>query len=377
MRNVLFFLFIPLLVFGSADRNTSDANTTKSKKEKFSGSSIKEGKTDTIVVKGAVLQGQVTGLTSQGLSFSLIYGRGSILISYADIDTLTTEHSYHIFYNGKETVGKISGLYEHRWLVIDQNGSKEMISVTDVDRFILSIQDDNSFTNKLHNLIPFWSGNVDLGIEIDQGGVNKRKLDISGRFEYHRQRDRIVVFGSRENDTQEVNSSEGWTVTKDEYLVNVEGNRFLSKERREHLFLIAGFERDAIREIASRAYPAGGAGYKWMPTDNFWLMMQLGVGGVFNNYMTYGRNYYWAAYGGGEYYYTFFQGVVLRGKIFFMPSIVDSYSSWLFRFNSSLAFPLSNLFALKLTLEDVDDNNPAPDIGNNKITTTFSLSFTF
>lgn len=274
-------------------------------------------------------------------------------------------------------MGKISSLYEHRWLVIDKNGTKELISVDDIDRFILSIQDDDSFTNKLHNLIPFWSGNVDLGIEIDQGGVNKRKLDISGRFEYHRQRDRIVLYGSREYDTQEVNASSGWNATKDEYLVNIEGNHFLSRERKEQLFLMAGIERDAVREIDLRTYPAGGAGYKWMPRDNFWLIMQLGFGGVFSNYMTYGREYYWAVYGGGELYYTFFYGVVLRGKVFYMPSVGHTRQSWLFRFNTSLAFPLSEMLALRFTLKDVADNNPEPDIGNNKITATFSLSFTF
>jgi hypothetical protein len=93
--------------------------------------------------------------------------------------------------------------------------------------------------------------------------------------------------------------------------------------------------------------------------------------------MTYGREYYWAAYLGSEAYYTFLYGIVLRGKIFYMPSVGHSRNSWLFRLNASLAFPLSDLFALRFTIKDVADNNPAPDIGNNKITTTFSLSFTF
>ncbi len=373
MRRYLFLLFLPLIVWGAAeDGRAADANATA-----FSDSSLRPGRTDTVVVKGAVLQGQVTGLTSQYLSFSLIYGRGSIEIAYEDIDSLSTEHAYHIFYKGRETVGRIGGLYDHRWLVIEKAGKKELIDVEEIDRFILSVQDDDSFTNKLHNLIPFWSGNLDLGIEIDQGGVNKRKLDISGRFEYHRQLDRAVVYGSRELDTQEVNSTSGWQETKDEYLVNLEGNHFLTREHREHLFLIVGLERDAIREIQLRSYPAGGAGYKWTPTENFWLMLQLGVGGVFNNYMTYGREYYWAAYTGAESYYTFLYGIVLRSRLFYMPSVGHSRQSWLFRFSASLTFPLSNLFALKFTLKDVADNNPSPDIGNNKITTTFALSFTF
>ncbi len=60
-----------------------------------------------------------------------------------------------------------------------------------------------------------------------------------------------------------------------------------------------------------------------------------------------------------------------------MPSILHVRNSWLFRLNMSLMFPLSDMFALKFSLKNVADNNPEPDIGNNKITTNFALSFTF
>ena len=377
MRGVFLVLVLAVTVWAANDVNATDANETGETKAAFSDSSIKPGKTDTIVVKGAVLQGQVTGLNDRFVTFSLIYGRGAIRIAYDDIDTLTTEHTYHIFYKDKETEGRIYGLYEHRWLVIDKQGKKELVDVGDIDRFMLSVQDDDSLTNKIHNYVPFWSGNIDLGIEVDQGGVNKRQVDITGRFEYHRQLDRILVYGSLEDDIQETNASAGWKSTKDEYLVNLEENHYLSKEKEEHLFIIAGFERDAIREIQSRTYPAAGAGYKWTPTEAFWLMLQLGIGGVFNNYMTYGREYYGAAYTGAEAYYEFWHGIVFRSKLFYMPSILHVRSSWLFRLNMSLAFPLSDMFALKFSLKNVADNNPEPDIGNNKITTNFALSFTF
>lgn len=333
-------------------------------------------KIDTLTVKGAVLQGQVTGLTSEALSFSLIYGRGSIQIPYENIEQLSTEHAYHIFYNGRESVGKIVAIHNGRWLVVQDGQTQELISVDDIDRFILSVSDDPSFTNKVHNLVPFWRGNLDIGLELEQGGLNKREVDIAMRFEYNRKSQRIVLTGSREHDTQQA-PDEPWTTRKDEYLFTAEDNYFLTREREEFLFAYAGAERDAVRQIESRLYPAAGVGYRRTFGKNFWINPQLGVGGVFDRYTTYGRENYAALYTAMEAYYRFDLGPELRGRLMYMPGIAHDRSAWLFRAFASLSIPLTDLFALKFSIEDIDDNNPFPDIGNNKITTKFAFSFTF
>lgn len=333
-------------------------------------------KTDTLTVNGAVLQGRVTGLTSQQVSFSLIYGQGSIQIPYENIEQLTTEHSYHIFYNGKESEGKIVDIHLHRWLVVQDGDRQELVDINDIERFILSVRDDDSFVNRIHNLVPFWSGNFDLGIEYEEGGTNKRNVDFAARFEYNRLEHRIVIIGTRSFDVQKTPDT-NWTTSKDEYLFNVEDDYFLTRKQEEFLFITSGFERDAIRQIQSRMYPALGAGYKRTFTSNLWLNLQLGLGGVFDRYTTYGREYYAAVYMGSEMMYRFIRGTVLRAKVMYMPSVFHDRAAWLFRTTVSLSIPVTELFALKLSVDDIDDNNPFPDIGNNKVTTNFALSFNF
>ena len=79
-------------------------------------------KMDTIIVKGALLQGQVVGLDSEYLYFKLIYAQGRNRIEYKDIEQLSTEHEYRIFYKGDETEGKIVSIKDHTWLVVKHDG---------------------------------------------------------------------------------------------------------------------------------------------------------------------------------------------------------------------------------------------------------------
>lgn len=333
-------------------------------------------KIDTLTVKGAVLQGRVTGLTAEALSFSPVYGQGQIRIPYENIEQLSTEHLYHIFYDGKESEGKIVAIHDGRWLVVEDGQSRALISVDDIERFVLSVKDDPSLTNKVHNLVPFWSGNFDIMLEVQEGGSSKGEFDIAGRFEYERTHHRLVILGSREVDrTKQPDAN--WTTSKDEYYMSIEENYFLTRKREELFFVYSGFERDAIRQIQSRIYPAVGAGYKRTFSRNISLYMQLGIGGVFDRYTTYGQENYPAIYTATELRYKMIYGMLLRARAMYMPSVLHERSAWLFRFNASLAIPLTELFAFKLTLEDIDDNNPFPDIGNNKVTTNFALSFTF
>lgn len=360
------FLFIFCMLCITSHARSDDGNTTAS------GVVV-----DTLTVKGAVLQGQVTGLTSDGLSFSLVYGQGSISIPFENIEQLSTEHYYHIFYNGKASDGKIVSIHNHHWLVVEDGNTQTLIDVRDIERFILSVHDDDSFSNQLHNALPFWSGNLDIGLEIEEGGVRKRKLDLNTRFEYNRLDHRLVIVGNREFDTQLTPGDENWSTSKDQYLFSIEDNYYVNRKREELLFVSSGFERDAVRQIKHRIYPAAGIGYRRTFSEGFWVNMQAGAGGVFDTYTAYGRENYAALYIGAESMYRFDRGPVLRAKVMYMPSLLHERSAWLFRFTGSLTVPVTEMFALKFIMEDIDDNNPYPDVGNNKVTTNFALSFNF
>jgi hypothetical protein len=370
-----FFLYADTIIDNNItiiDSNTTDTNTTDS----FKNTSLKEGKTDIVVVKDSRLEGQVVGLTSESLRFELIYGRGSILISFADIDFLRTQHSYHIFYDGKELIGKIIGIEDHKWLIVKNGSNTELIEIKTIDRFILSTEEDSSTTNYFRNLFPYISGNIDVALELESGTPSTTELDISTRLEYQKKRDRILVNGEYQYDTKKADGSPKQT-TKDEYAINTQYNHYTQAGRDEFYFLGGGAEHDGLRHIDHLYYGALGLGHRFSLDRKRYIELQGGAGGVISEYDNYANETYGAVYTGFDFLYTFANGMFWRGTMLYMPSVGYARQTWLFRASTSLTFPLSQMLALKASLTDVDDNNPSPDIGNNKITTNFGMSLLF
>lgn len=384
MRNIitLFLFSFFTILHASPDINVSDSNATDlnitetNTTETFKSTTLQEGKTDIVVVKGLRLEGQVVGLTSESIRFELIYGRGSILISFADIDELRTQHTYHIFYNGKESEGKIVGIDDHKWLVTQNGSSRELIEIKTIDRFILSTAEDASVNNYLHNTFPFITGAIDLKIELENTEPATNEIDLSARIEYARKRDRLITIGNLEHDTKTKASGEK-TTSKDEYDFSANYNRYLDFGKENFALAIGGYEHDGLRNIDHRLFGAGGLGHRFSLTKKQWLDLGAGLGAVDDDFGIYGTERYVALYSNLEFLYTFSNGIFSRGYIRYMPSIFYDSQSWLFRAGISLTAPLSQILALKISLTDVDDNNPSPDIGNNKLTTDIGLSILF
>lgn len=337
-------------------------------------------KVDTLTVKGSLLQGHVTGLTVNALRFDIIYGRGSILIDYKDIEQILTENSYHIFYDGKEMTGKITGIYEHKWLVVENQRGMQLIEIALIDRFVIPYEDDSTPINFLHNTFPYMNGNVNLGVEFEEGDINTREVDLSMRLEYQRQRTRMIFNADYQFDTKsstDENGTELTATTKDEYSAELNAQRFFSLERNGFSFVTVGAERDAIRKIQARWYPAIGAGYRFNRQSNQWISFLFGLGGVEDHYYDYDDAKYAAVYLGSEGQYVFDNDMSVLFRMRYMPSIMKEKDLWLFRSSIEFVYPMSQLFSLRVRIEQVDDSNAVDAVENNKITSTFLTSMTF
>jgi hypothetical protein len=388
VRVIFTLLFLTLALCASSDINTTQLNHStaasivennaieSNSTESFKNTSLKEGKTDIVVIRDSRLEGQVVGLTSESLRFELIYGRGSILISFADIDELHTQHSYHIFYNGKESIGKIIGIENHKWLIVKEGSSTELIEIHTIDRFVLSTEEDSSATNYFRNLFPYISGNIDVALELEDNSPSTTEIDIATRLEYQRKRDRVIVQGEYQYDTKTMDGQPTQT-TKDEYAISAQYNHYNSAHKDEFSFLTGGVEHDGLRHIDHRYYGALGLGHRFNHDPKRYFELQGGLGGVYNEYDNYPIESYAALYGGFDFLYTFSNGLLWRGNMLYMPSVGYGRQTWLFRANTSLTIPLSQMLALKFSITEVDDDNPTPDIGNNKITTDFGMSLLF
>ena len=61
-----------------------------------------------VVVKGVALEGSVEGVTPEGVEFQTVYGKGKIVIPWADVDSLKSDKEFLILYSeAGEAIGRI------------------------------------------------------------------------------------------------------------------------------------------------------------------------------------------------------------------------------------------------------------------------------
>ena len=355
----------------------------KREKEKSEGVDEEKEKSrvDTIVVKGSVLQGQISVLTSEYLSFRLIYGEGSIRIEYADVESLQTEHEYHIYFDGKETIGKITGIKDHAFLEIKHGSVKELVTISKIDRFIISEKEDDSFENKMRNRFAYWSGNFDIGIEYEtQKAYNKHKLKIAG----HTERKKTInktIFDITYSYEATKSGDESEQLNKHELYSFLEQD--ISLSQRDLIFIEIGYDFDVPRYVDNRIYPAVGYGYRLQSSKKRWVQFKLGTGFVYEGFLpdpdsntSYSENRYTAGLFGVDAEYEvnnlpILSRILFSGHFFYMPGIQDLRDNWLLRYSVTADIPLSKTLSLKAVGRTVTDDNPSDSIGNNK--TTFDL----
>ncbi len=343
---------------------------------------------DTIVVKGSVLQGKIDQLTSEYISFKLIYGEGNIRIKYSDVESLITEHEYHIYFDGKETQGYITEIRDHAFLMIQHGEIEELITISKIDRFVVSENEDTSFENRMRNTFPYWSGNVDVGIEYESGNNIKNKLKIGGHVErkYTVHKTIFDILYSYEV-TETIDSPE--VLNKHELYTFLEHNYAFTKN--DFMFAEIGYDFDVPRGVDGRIYPSLGYGYRIGTGKKRWIQFKVGAGYVWETFIDDPvfniapeelENRYAAGFFGVDAEYEvrdlpLLNRILFGATFFYMPGIEDLTHNWLLRYSGTASIPLSKALVLKIIARQVADNNPSPDVGNNKYTFDLYLSLRF
>jgi len=103
---------------------------------------------DTIVVHGMVLHGKIAKITPEKLSFKILYSEGLSHFAYRDIDSISTKYNYHISYKRMDIEGRIVAIEDNKYVkIVDKDNKERTVKIADIDNFIMSVNDDNSFKN--------------------------------------------------------------------------------------------------------------------------------------------------------------------------------------------------------------------------------------
>jgi hypothetical protein len=337
--------------------------------------SAKEEFTDEITVKGKRLTGKILQFDSAGIQFKTIYGKGALVISYSDVEQITSLMIFlFIKENGEEVRGSIYGKTEQHLLVGITKELVQKVAINEIRIGVPKFEFDRSFLSRLRHRYPYWSGSIDLFLNFEQSGVDKREIEF-GLYANRRKRPTRFLFSFRyEYETQRASGVPEVTTT-DEFSAFFLGEYDISRDF--FIFALPAAERDAPRGIDRRRYPAAGIGYRFTETATSLLQVQVGIAYVDEEFTKFDDNDYLAAHLGAEVRYKFQKDIVLSGRIYYYPSISDLGDDWLFRGDLELTVPLYEFIAMKIRVANVNDDNPSPDVGNNKFTTSLGLSLTF
>ena len=137
------------------------------------------GRADEVTVKGTVLSGTVTAVTSDGIKFDTVYGEGTLTIPYANIERLVTEKDFDTMYGeGGKSVGRLVGFDEGTLLVGEDPESATRIAVATI--VAGEPEDDSELTTleELRSRFRYWHGNFDFGFALTQSITDTSSLTI-------------------------------------------------------------------------------------------------------------------------------------------------------------------------------------------------------
>jgi hypothetical protein len=340
-------------------------------------------KYDKVTVRGQILLGNIVRFRKGGIEFNTVYGKGTLFISYDRIESIESERTYRIQY-GKEDMaqGQLLGLEEGELLIGPHRGVATRIPVKKISAGLSKQEYEASFWNRWRAEYPHWRGSLDVGLEFEEGAVDKNKVELGLSVERRLAPTRFAFRGRYAYETEETADSPRAT-TKDELDAVLIGEYDLTKKF--FAFANPSVEWDKPRAIDLRWYPSAGIGYRFFEDVSRQRLLQvgLGLGYVDEDFIGFRSNSYLSAAIIAEGRYSFGRkylrgrNVTLRGRLLYMPGLDDPDEDWLFRIILELIVPIVDPLNFKIRVTESNDNNPAPDVGDNKTTTTFSLSLEF
>jgi len=345
--------------------------------------SEKEEIKDTIVVHGMVLHGKITKIGPERLSFQLLYSKGQSHFAYRDIDSIKTKYNYRISYNRMDIEGRIVGIEDKEYIkVIEKDDKQRTVKIADIDNFVMSVNDDDSFENRVRNRLPYTKGNINVGFKIEDGSTIKNSIDILLNLKHKQAQHGVMLYVDHEYETRETETTPRYDYTDELVGILTYKNHF---KNNQFWYTTLAADYDRPRHIKNRFIPSAGYGYRFEFDKSIWLEPFMGLGYATTRYtddiLYEDKNFAAYALGlTGKYRMddlALINTFIVDGFIMYYPSIEKFDEDWILRSTVNFTIPLFDFFSVKLAVNYTNDSNPDPTVGNNKTTTKllFGLDF--
>jgi hypothetical protein len=330
---------------------------------------------DRIVARGDTLRGRVSRFTADHIEISTRYGKGVIEVPFDSIQAVFLIGDYVVLHGESDEVrGPIAGLVGDTLLVRVAPDSVFALELSRI-RSAIALEDfGDSWLDRMRRRWRYWSGGLDIGWALEDGALIERKIDSRVHLERRREPTRFLADHEQKFETRQNAGETEPSTTKDEFrsLLLVE----YDLTNRYYVYSTPGAERDRPRKIELRAYPNAGVGRRFVDTEGLLLQTGVGLAYVWEEFIGLPDNQYFGLHVTGEYRWRTRLGPVVSGRINYTPAM-SSGNEWLFRSEFRLDFPIIELMSLRYSITNVSDNNPSPEVGNNKITTSLMMALKF
>ncbi|MEM7411849.1 MAG: DUF481 domain-containing protein [Myxococcota bacterium] len=345
---------------------------------------------DIVVVKGDSLRGTVVDLTPAGAVFEPIHGAGSIVIPWADIESIQSSTEFGILYGDDgEAQGQLLDVLDdgNSLLIGTEGGAAQRIEPGTLFRTFRDGAVNATLMDRLRSTFRYWEASFDAGAAYNSSATETVLGTTGLRLFREKGPTRFLLEGSGRYGNQKSRGEER-SVTENVVIGFLRGEYDFT----DRLYGYASLRgtHDAIQHLALRGEPRAGAGAHIVRSDRFNFSADVGGAWIYEQFFgtepidglpplkrNRGRNNYWTIAFGAQADAQLPFGTIWRGRAEYLPAVDDWERDYLIRAETSLEFPLLEWLAFRVALIDEYDNTPAEGARRNRVTTTAALSLRF
>lgn len=328
-----------------------------------------------IAVKGQDLDGSVVGFTAEGVAFETVYGKGAIVIPWADAEQLRSENEFVILYGEEElAIGRVWGLKDGNLLVGESLEGAKLIPVEQIYRSLTREKYETSRLEALRVRYRYWNANFDLAFSYTDATTETNAFAVGLEFERKKSPTELFLGAHYRYATTQ---TQGEARIKNEDRIFGRGRLDYTLSERLFSFGAVSAERDEIQQVRFRTDPNVGLGYRFVKRENLIISGRTGPGYVYQKYFDGQTNDYFTILFGGDLDAKLPYGSKLRIRIEYLPAVDDWTDNYLVRSALDFSVPIIGWLDFKFTMLDIYNSQPPPGTLRNSFTTTAGLSFRF
>lgn len=326
-------------------------------------------------VKGEALEGNVTGLTSGGLQFETVYGKGAIEIPWSDLERVSSDGEWVVLHGDDgEARGRLLAVEGGMLLIGDDPATAERIDPATIHSSFTLEEYADSTWDALRARYRYWKGDFSLTGGLTQAATDSSNLASDLQITRERQPTRLLLSASyRYSDTKE----KGLPRTKNDNAIRglVRGEYELGE--RLYTYTSVTGEYDEIQSLSFRTVPKAGIGYRIIKTGKAELNADVGPSYVYERFFGGDTNDYFAIAFGSSCRYDLPISAKFECRGEYLPAVDDWAGNYLLRGYGQVSVPLLEWLSFRLRAEDEYTSQPAEDADHNRLTLTAGLGVTF